>query len=202
MSIKIIDDTKLSSIGDAIRAKAGTSELITLDKMPQAINAIPIPVDRLGARANSSCAGDLVIPANIKSVNGNAYYGCGYLTSVKGEGITAVQQNGFMLCGGITKFDFGKSTYSTFNVNGSGIGSNWYSGCWACTAFIIRYMSVASLAVSPTSNNGALPPTITNGGTGYVYVPRSLVDSYKSATNWSVVADQIRAIEDYPDICG
>lgn len=39
-------------------------------------------------------------------------------------------------------------------------------------------------------------------GTGYVYVPASLVDSYKAATNWTVYADQIRAIEDYPDICG
>lgn len=40
------------------------------------------------------------------------------------------------------------------------------------------------------------------GGTGYIYVPRALVDSYKAATNWSTYADQFRAIEDYPEICG
>lgn len=34
-----------------------------------------------------------------------------------------------------------------------------------------------------------------------VYVPASLVDSYKSETNWSAMADQIFAIEDHPDIC-
>lgn len=34
-----------------------------------------------------------------------------------------------------------------------------------------------------------------------VYVPALLVDSYKSATNWSEMADQIFAIEDYPEIC-
>lgn len=39
-------------------------------------------------------------------------------------------------------------------------------------------------------------------GTGYIYVPRALVDSYKTATNWSTYATQFRAIEDYPDICG
>lgn len=39
-------------------------------------------------------------------------------------------------------------------------------------------------------------------GTGYVYVPAALVDSYKSATNWAKYANQIRAIEDYPEICG
>lgn len=34
-------------------------------------------------------------------------------------------------------------------------------------------------------------------GAGYIYVPRALVDSYKSATNWSVYAAQFRALEDY-----
>lgn len=35
------------------------------------------------------------------------------------------------------------------------------------------------------------------GGTGYIYVRRSLVDSYKTATNWSNYANQIRTLEDY-----
>lgn len=39
-------------------------------------------------------------------------------------------------------------------------------------------------------------------GAGYIYVPRVLVDEYKNATNWSKFASQIRAIEDYPEICG
>ena len=34
------------------------------------------------------------------------------------------------------------------------------------------------------------------------YVPTSLVEAYKSATNWSACAEQIRAIEDYPEITG
>lgn len=33
--------------------------------------------------------------------------------------------------------------------------------------------------------------------TAYVYVPRALVDSYKAATNWSNIASQLRALEDY-----
>ena len=41
-----------------------------------------------------------------------------------------------------------------------------------------------------------------NKGTCYIYVPKALVNSYKSATNWSQYANQIRAIEDYPDITG
>jgi hypothetical protein len=39
-------------------------------------------------------------------------------------------------------------------------------------------------------------------GTGYVYVPSALIETYKTATNWSTFAAQFRAIEDYPEICG
>ena len=36
----------------------------------------------------------------------------------------------------------------------------------------------------------------------YIYVPKSLEAAFKVATNWSTYAGQIRAIEDYPDVCG
>ena len=37
---------------------------------------------------------------------------------------------------------------------------------------------------------------------GYIYVPKALVEEYKVATNWSTLASQFRAIEDYPDVTG
>ena len=37
-------------------------------------------------------------------------------------------------------------------------------------------------------------------GTGYIYVPRALLNDYKTAENWSTYAAQIRAIEDYPEL--
>lgn len=39
-------------------------------------------------------------------------------------------------------------------------------------------------------------------GSGFVYVPRSLVQQYQTETNWAAIAGQIRAIEDYPEITG
>lgn len=74
--------------------------------------------------------------------------------------------------------------------------SDFY-GCSALTTVIIR-----SPAVCTMSDSNAFKSTPIESGTGYVYVPAALVDSYKAATNWSVYADQIRAIEDYPGICG
>ena len=40
--------------------------------------------------------------------------------------------------------------------------------------------------------------TAIENGTGYIYVPDSLVDSYKTATNWSTYASQIKPISELP----
>ena len=39
-------------------------------------------------------------------------------------------------------------------------------------------------------------------GTGYIYVPKALVESYQAHEKWSTYSNQFRAIEDYPEICG
>ena len=54
----------------------------------------------------------------------------------------------------------------------------------------------------PTMSSDQLKNTRVSQGLAYIYVPSSLVATFKVATNWSTYADQIRAIEDYPDICG
>lgn len=64
--------------------------------------------------------------------------------------------------------------------------------CRVLKALILRADSVVALA-----NTNAFTLTPIESGTGYVYVPRTLVDSYKVATNWSTYAAQFRALEDY-----
>lgn len=77
------------------------------------------------------------------------------------------------------------------------IGSYAFNGCSALATLILRSDTVCTL----TATN-AFASTPIASGTGYVYVPAALVDEYKAATNWSTYADQIRAIEDYPEITG
>ena len=94
----------------------------------------------------------------------------------------------FMGCSNLEKIDF--------DVLEEMKNADFYQ-CSALTAVIIR-----SPAVCAMSDSNAFKLTPIASGTGYIYVPAALVDSYKAATNWSGYADQIRAIEDYPDICG
>lgn len=76
--------------------------------------------------------------------------------------------------------------------------SGHWQGCSSLETLILRYEG----GVVALQNVNSLTGTPVEAGTGYVYVPAALVDSYKAATNWATYADQIRAIEDYPEITG
>lgn len=75
------------------------------------------------------------------------------------------------------------------------IGAYAFRSCEVLETLIIR-----NTELCPLSNTNAFKYSGIEEGTGYVYVPSALVDSYKTAANWSVYANQIRAIEDYPEI--
>lgn len=76
------------------------------------------------------------------------------------------------------------------------INKNAFKNCTALVGLILRSRTVCTLA-----DNNALQETPITSGTGYIYVPAALVDSYKAASGWSTYANQIRAIEDYPEVC-
>ena len=77
------------------------------------------------------------------------------------------------------------------------IGAYAFAGCESLSVVILRSSTMATLA-----DTNAFESTTIASGTGYIYVPAELVDSYKADSVWSTYADKIRAIEDYPDICG
>lgn len=52
-------------------------------------------------------------------------------------------------------------------------------------------------AICTLQNTNALSNTRIANGTGYIYVPSALYNTYRSATNWSSFADQFRILENY-----
>lgn len=70
-----------------------------------------------------------------------------------------------------------------------------FKGSDALEAIILRSSQVCPLKSAPTGNANYGTPIST--GKAYFYVPRALVDSYKAATNWNTIPNQIRAVEDY-----
>lgn len=105
------------------------------------------------------------------------------ITSINFPLVTSAGNGAFMQNNSLTTADFAQKI---------AIITNAFYGCINLTAFILRSETMATL-----STTSAFTKTPIASGTGYIYVPRALVDTYKSATNWSTYASQFRALEDY-----
>lgn len=111
------------------------------------------------------------------------FYGCGLLTSVNFPMLENTNGEFLASCRNIEMLDFPRLTR---------VGKAEYNLCTKLKALILRNETAC-----PLDNINALNETLISKGTGYIYVPAALVESYKVATNWSTFADQFRAIEDY-----
>lgn len=116
-----------------------------------------------------------------------ALRGCTALKSVNFPNVTSVKNGAFYGCTALEKADFSAAVSFTSSV---------FYECNAMTALILRNTD-ASCTITGTPFSGSS----ISRGTGYIYVPRALVDTYKAASGWSTYASQIRAIEDWVEIC-
>lgn len=178
----------------------------------QAIKHIDMPnVTEIGQYACYNCIGleEIDFP-NCTSIGNYAFYNSTKVTSVNLPKLTIMGANSLRqltaityvtlpACNYIASTAFQKCTALTkadFPI-AEEIAGNAFNTCSALTTLILRNSTVCTLA-----NVNALTSTPIASGTGYIYVPSALVNSYKTATNWKTYANQFRAIEDYPDICG
>lgn len=125
---------------------------------------------------------------NAQLINNHAFRECHSLTDVNLPNATTVNFATFQNCAALTRLDFPALTY---------IADDAFNLCGKLETVILRSKTVCKLGSTKSFQSTPIA-----NGTGYIYVPSSLVDSYKTATNWTVYADQIRAIEDYPEITG
>ena len=194
----LTNTTDLTSVANAIRTKGGTTaQLVYPSGFVSAINAIDTGGG--GGRDEEVEAAFIsgvstTFPATYKNtvatkIKNICFNGYTKLISVEFPMVTGVGTQAFQNCISLKKADF--SVLTSINILA-------FNVCRALEALIIRTNSVCTLAgTNAFANNSGIA-----AGTGYVYVPSALVDSYKAATNWSTYANQIRAIEDYPNITG
>ena len=127
-----------------------------------------------------------IVMPKVVSVGKYAFEHCNNIESVYMQSVASIDEAAFKFCSKLKSAIF-------FNLNT--INNYSFSDCVELTTIIIDNKSSVCEAYESIFRN-----TPIESGTGYIYVPKELVDSYKSATNWSTYANQIRAIEDYPEI--
>ena len=111
----------------------------------------------------------------VTSVGGGAFFLCDTLTSVSFPVATSIGAQAFYGCTALTSVDLPAVT---------SIGEAAFYYCMSLTTM---YIGTESGTVC-TLGAGGIPESVTD-----IYVPEALVDSYKTAPNWSAFADKIKA---------
>ena len=146
---------------------------------------IPESVEEIGANAFLSCAfeGDLVLPY-VKAIGDRAYYQCSHIENVQLDRVESLGAYVFQFCSSLKKAIIGP--------NCTTIGEKTFANCAAFETLIVYATTPPSL----DSSNFI-------GSTVYIYVPDASVEAYRTATNWSTYASQIKPInvaDTLPDI--
>lgn len=115
------------------------------------------------------------------TIGGSAFYSCSHLTTTSFPNVTSIASNAFYYCESLTEAIFPKAT---------SIGVQAFRRCSKLMSLYILASSVATLGLSVFISTPMSLSTYT-GSFGSIYVPASLVSSYKAANNWSVYSSRI-----------
>lgn len=157
---------------------------------------------------------------NCVSVGDNAFSGCNALTTLSLPKCISIGHAGFNTCSVLMTVDlpmvtsigngvfFGCDALATVSLlMVTSIGRHAFSGCSTLTALVLGGTNVCDLAAINAFGNcyhilGTTNSTYNPTGAkdGYIYVPDDLVDSYKSATNWTTYASQIKPLSEYAGV--
>ena len=163
---------------------------------------MPNSVTSIGDSAFSECyhLSSITIPNSVTSIGKSAFSECYHLSSITiPDGVTSIEHHMFNTC---------RSLSSITIPNGvTSIGDNAFYGCYSLASIAIpngvtsigayTFFYCYGVAFYDFSNHTSVPTLAnTNAFTGIsadcqIRVPASLVDAWKTATNWSTYADHI-----------
>ncbi len=145
----------------------------------QSLSQISLPVcSDIGYQAFMSCSSlsQISLP-KCSYINVWAFQMCYSLNQVSLPVCSFISDRAFADCSSLSQISLPVCSF---------IGYNVFDGCSSLSIITLGYSSVCSL-----NNIYAFNSTQITSSTGSIYVPTSLVDSYKSATNWSYYSTQI-----------
>ena len=147
------------------------------------LKSINLPLcETTGSSAFSYCPLESISLPSCQSVGGNGFRGCARLTSVDLPLVTNVGSGSFY---GTPIQVLDLPSLTSIKASGFGYVDQLHT-------LILRSSTICTLENSTNTFVG----TKIAAGTGYIYVPDNLVDSYKTATNWVTFANQIKPISE------
>lgn len=153
------------------------------------------------------CSIESVSMPNVTRIRDDAFSQCSRLTSVNFPACTQLDNNVFYQCSSLVSAAFpslrqvSRDTFGychkleTLDIGQCSLIYDYaFEYCDGLSALIIRKTDgVCTLSGSQAFNGSTIKK-----GTGYIYVPDSLVSAYAQASNWSAVASQIKGLSELP----
>ena len=143
------------------------------------LQSVYFPIaSQIGSYAFASCATLQSVIFHLASV----IYSCAFLSCISLQKISmpkakTIQSQAFRYC---------KSLQSVSFPVAANIGNSAFANCTTLSELYLASTTVCTLA-----NSNAFSTTLICSDKGSIFVPESLVESYKSATNWAFFSTQI-----------
>ena len=203
----IIKGETLTAIAESIRKMKESTNQYTPESMPAAIESINAN-ETIDSLLTSDLA-EVHIQSNVVNVRGYALYQNANVVSIDMPFVETIGTNSFYRCTNVREMNIRSAI--TIGSNGirqttklerldfdrlESIGNLGLAYTDSMEVLIIRTPKMC------VANGDPLKAGAIHERNGYIYVPKSLIEEYKAATNWSLYADKFRAIEDYPEITG
>lgn len=195
MAKYIVEDTSLIAVADAIRAKTGKTEELTLAEMPAEIASVPSTnEDKIKEVIDGTITS--INNSDATEVNNYAFYSCKKLTTVNLPNVTNIKGSAFSSCTALTSISIPKVktiyanafadctqlTSVTLPASLTLLQNFAFSQCDGLITVTIKATTPPKLGTNVFKDCSALTA---------IKVPFGCGDAYKAATNWSVYADLI-----------
>lgn len=154
-----------------------------------ALTSLPESITSIGSYAFYKCSNITIskYPDSFTGTSAGSYTfaECPKITiSSLPASVTTIQNNAFYRCSGLTEM--------TINGKVTSISNSAFGECTSLAKLVLPNVT----AVPTLSSTNALANTRIASKTGYIYVPDDLVSSFKSKTNWSTYANQIKGLSE------
>ena len=162
---------------------------------------IPSNVTSIEQQAFYNCSSlqSITIPSSVTSIGGYAFYNCFSLQSITiPENVTSIGNNAFQSCSSLQSITIPESVTSIGNQAFNGCNSIYFAEIKSDAKINSSTYNFGSQTLYDFSGCKSIPVLGSSSGlnslinTTAIYVPLSLYDEWKEATNWAAYASKIQ----------